>query len=73
VDAWIDQAGSSTSSAQQQELYCKIATQINADVPVIPLFEHLVISAYRARLQNFAVSPGPSNFTTGSENWWLRP
>lgn len=73
VDAWIDQAIATTQDEQQQELYCKVAGQINRDLPVVPLFEHLIISAYRSQLQNLAVSPGPANFTVGSQNWWLRP
>ncbi len=73
VDTWIDQALSSTSSEQQQELLCKIAEQVNQDVPVIPIYEHLIVSAHQARLQNFIISPGPANFTFNSQDWWLRP
>ena len=73
VDAWIDQSLSITNSDQQQELFCKIAEQINKDVPVIAIYEHLLVSAHRDRLNNFVVSPGPANFTLGSQNWWLSP
>jgi peptide/nickel transport system substrate-binding protein len=73
VDAWIDQAFTITNSQQQQDLLCKIAEQINKDAPVIPLYEHLIVSARLARLQNFVISPGPANFTFESQNWWLKP
>lgn len=73
VDAWIDEAGSITDVAQRQALYCKVAKQINADLPRVFLYERLLITGYRTHLQNFRVSPGPNDFTTGSANWWIKP
>jgi peptide/nickel transport system substrate-binding protein len=73
VDDWIDQALGSTSSQQQEELFCQIIERVNQDLPVIPLYEHLMVNAYLSRLQNFAVSTGPANFTYGSQDWWFRP
>lgn len=73
VDAWIDEAAGLTDVAARKELYCKVAEQINKDIPRIYLYERLVLSGYRTNLQNFQVSPGPADFTVGSQNWWLKP
>ncbi len=72
VDAWIDEAAGITDVAQRRELYCKVAEQINKDLPRIFLYERLLITGVRDEVQNFAVSPGPNDFTTGSANWWIK-
>ncbi len=73
VDAAIDEAASITDVAARQALYCQVAEQINKDLPRLFLYERLLLSGYNTKLQNFKVSPGPSDFTFGSENWWLQP
>jgi len=73
VDQWIDDAAYTTDMKTRQELYCKVAAQINQDIPRIYLYERLLISGFRTRLQNFVVSPGASDFAWGSENWWIKP
>lgn len=73
VDAWIDEAGSIANVAERQALYCQVTEQINKDAPRVYLYERLLITGYRTHLQNFRVSPGPNDFTTGSANWWIKP
>ncbi len=73
VDAWIDEAAGITDTEARKELYCKVAEQINKDIPREFLYERMLISGYRTNLQNFRVSPGPSDFTVGSQDWWLKP
>jgi peptide/nickel transport system substrate-binding protein len=73
VDIWLDTAARSTDLAQRWELYCKVAAQINQDLPRIFLYERQFIAAYRNHLQNYTVSPGMTVYTQGSQNWWLRP
>jgi peptide/nickel transport system substrate-binding protein len=73
VDGWIDEAAAITDVEQRRELYCQVAAQINEDLPRLFLYERLLLTAYNDRIQNFKVSPGPSDFTFQSENWWLKP
>lgn len=73
VDGWIDDASYITDVNARRELYCKVAEQINKDIPRVYLYERLLISGYRENLQNFKVSPGPSDFAWGSQDWWLKP
>lgn len=72
VDAWIDEAAGITDVDARRALYCQVAEQINNDLPRLFLYERLLLTAYRTNLQNFQVSPGPSDFTVGSQNWWLQ-
>lgn len=72
VDGWIDEAAGVADPAVRREAYCKVAAQINQDLPRIFLYERLLITGYRTQLQNFRVSPGPNDFTTGSANWWIK-
>lgn len=72
VDQWIDEAASTTDLSQRRELYCKIAKQINQDLPRVFLYERLIVSGYRESLQNFHVSPGYADFTIDSQDWWLK-
>ncbi len=72
VDQWIDDAAFSPSMDERKELYCKIAEQINKDLPRVFLYERLILSGYRENLQNFRVSPGYADFTIDSQNWWLK-
>ncbi len=71
VDAWIDEAASITDPAARRDLYCKVAEQINKDIPRAFLYERLLLTGVRTNLQNFTVSPGPADFTWGSADWWL--
>ncbi|MCA1954817.1 MAG: peptide ABC transporter substrate-binding protein [Anaerolinea sp.] len=72
VDQWLDDAAVITNTEARRELYCKVAEQLNKDIPRAYLYERLLLSGYRVELQNLRVSPGPSDFTWGSQNWWLR-
>jgi peptide/nickel transport system substrate-binding protein len=72
VDGWIDEAAGVADPAARREAYCKVAAQINQDLPRLFLYERLLITGYRTQLQNFRVSPGPNDFTTGSANWWIK-
>jgi peptide/nickel transport system substrate-binding protein len=72
LDRWIDDAAAVTDVKTRQELYCQVAEQINTDLPRIFLYERLLMTGYRSEVQNFLVSPGPADFTTGSANWWIR-
>lgn len=73
VDKWIDDAAVNPDQAARREAYCKVAEQINKDLPRIFLYERMVISGYREQLQNFRVSPGYADMTLDSQNWWLKP
>lgn len=73
VDAWLDEAYGLTDNNARKELYCKVAEQINKDIPRIYLYERLLLSGNRVELQNFKVSPAAMDFTWGSQNWWLKP
>lgn len=73
VDAWLDEAYGLTDNNARKELYCKVAEQINKDLPRIYLYERLLLSGNRVELQNFKVSPAAMDFTWGSQNWWLKP
>ena len=72
VDGWIDEAAGTTDVAARQALYCQVAEQINKDLPRIFLYERLLITGVRDEVQNFTVSPGPNDFTTGSADWWIQ-
>lgn len=71
VDGWIDEAASITDVEQRKALYCQVAEQINKDLPRAFLYERLLLTGYRTEVQNFTVSPGPSDFTWGAADWWL--
>lgn len=73
VDKAIDDASATTDVAARKNLYCKVATQVNKDLPRVFLYERLLISGYRANLQNFQVSSSFTDFTIDSQNWWLKP
>jgi peptide/nickel transport system substrate-binding protein len=73
VDKAIDDASATTDINKRKELYCQVATQINKDIPRVFLYERLIISGYRKNLQNFQVSSSYTDFTYGSQNWWLKP
>lgn len=72
VDEWIDNAATNPSMDERRALYCKVAEQINKDLPRVFLYERLILSGYREGLQNFRVSPGYADFTIDSQNWWLK-
>jgi peptide/nickel transport system substrate-binding protein len=73
VDALIDEGAFSADQEARREAYCKVAEQINKDIPRVFLYERMVISGYREQLQNFRVSPGYADMTLDSQNWWLLP
>ena len=54
-------------------MFCKAAQLINDDLPRLFLYERLLVDGYNTKVQNFKVSPGASDFTFQSENWWLKP
>ncbi|MGL4648584.1 MAG: ABC transporter substrate-binding protein, partial [Caldilineaceae bacterium] len=71
ADAAID-AGAAVSDIEARRAeYCIVAEAVNAELPRVFLYERLLITGFRTELQNFQVSPGPADFTTGSANWWL--
>ena len=72
MDGWIDEAASITDVAQRKALYCKVAEQINKDMPRLYLYERLLLTGYRDSVQNFKVSPSASDFTWGAADWWLK-
>lgn len=72
VDEWIDAAATNPNMDERRALYCKVAEQINKDLPRVFLYERLILSGYREALQNFRVSPGYADFTIDSQNWWLK-
>jgi peptide/nickel transport system substrate-binding protein len=71
VDGWIDEASGIADVAQRRDIYCKVAEQINKDLPRDFLFERLLVTGYNTKLQNFRVSPGASDFAVSSADWWL--
>ena len=71
-DAAIDEAASLTDLDARRELFCTAAELINQDLPRLFLYERLLVNGYNTRLQNFKVSPGPSDFTFESQNWWIQ-
>lgn len=73
VDDWIDAIAGTADVDALRELYCNIVQQINADVPVVFLYERAWVAGYRQALQNLQLSPGPASIALGSENWWIRP
>lgn len=73
VDALIDDAAFNADQDARREAYCKVAEQINNDVPRVFLYERMVISGYREQLQNFRVSAGYADMTLDSQIWWLQP
>ncbi len=72
IDTWIDDAAFNPNQEERHDLYCKIAEQLNKDLPRVFLYERLILSGYRDNLQNFRVSPGFADFTIDSQNWWLK-
>jgi peptide/nickel transport system substrate-binding protein len=73
VDTWIDDGAFNADTEVRREAYCKVAAQINQDLPRVFLYERMIISGYRDNLQNFRVSPGFADMTIDSQNWWLKP
>ncbi len=71
VDQWIDEAALITDTAKRKELYCKVAKQINQDIPRIYLYERLSITAHRIEFHNLTISPSFVDFAWGAQNWWL--
>lgn len=71
VDQWIDEAASLASMEKRKDLYCKVAEQINKDLPRLFLYERLILTGYRETLRNFRVSPGYASFTIDSQDWWM--
>lgn len=72
VDAWLDEASTTTDMAKRAELYCKAASQINKDIPRIFLYERLLLSGYNKTLQNFQISPSFVDLSWDTQNWWLK-
>lgn len=71
IDQWIDEAAVTTDTALRQELYCKVAEQINKDIPRIYLYERLSITAHRQEFHNLRISPSFVDFAWGAQDWWL--
>jgi len=73
VDGWLDEAAHTMDEGRRNELICKALEQIAEDMPVVYLYESLLVSGYNERLQNLRMVPGPGIFTYGSQDWWVRP
>ncbi len=73
IDAWIDEAAHLTSAGARRDLYCKVAAQINSDLPRIFIYERPALSGYREELQNFSLSSGFAGLSVASQIWWLQP
>ncbi|WP_448337808.1 peptide ABC transporter substrate-binding protein [Chloroflexus aurantiacus] len=71
VDTWIDEAAIVMDQAARKELYCKVATQINQDLPRIFLYERLSITAHRQEFHNLTISPSFVDFAWAAQDWWL--
>lgn len=71
-DAAVDAAASLTDQDARSDLFCTAAELINQDLPRLFLYERLLVNGFNTRLQNFKVSPGPSDFTFESQNWWIQ-
>ncbi|PWH13733.1 MAG: ABC transporter substrate-binding protein [Anaerolineae bacterium] len=71
VDKWIDEAAVSMDLQTRKTLYCKVAEQINKDLPRIYLYERLSISGHRKEFHNLTISPSFVDFAWGAQNWWL--
>ena len=73
VDKWIDDAAAATDREGAPGAYCKVAEAINKDLPrIFAVRAPADRPACATEVQNFKVSPGPADFTTGSANWWLK-
>ncbi|MEW6286345.1 MAG: peptide ABC transporter substrate-binding protein [Chloroflexota bacterium] len=73
VSAWIDESFGTTDIEKRHEFYCKIAEQINKDIPRIFLYDRLSITAHRVEFHNLTISPSFVDFAWNSQNWWLEP
>ena len=73
VSAWIDEASVTTDNTKRHELFCKIAEQINKDIPRIYLYDRLSITAYRTEFHNLVISPSFVDFAWNAKDWWLEP
>ncbi|NWF65086.1 MAG: peptide ABC transporter substrate-binding protein [Chloroflexi bacterium] len=73
VSAWIDDAFVTTDDAQRHEFFCKVAEQINKDIPRIYLYDRLSITAYRTEFHNLVISPSFVDFAWNAQEWWLEP
>jgi peptide/nickel transport system substrate-binding protein len=72
VDAMLDKTYKMTDNNARRDMYCKIAAQINKDIPRAYLYERLLLSGFRTELKNFKVSPAAMDFTWGSQDWQLQ-
>lgn len=73
VSKWIEESFSTTDIAKRHELYCKIASQINKEIPRIYLYDRLSITAHRVEFHGLSISPSFVDFAWNSQNWWLEP
>lgn len=71
-DALLADAAASPDLGQRQAIYCQAVALVNAELPRVVLYNRLLISAYRARVQNFNPSPGTIGFAYGVQNWTLK-
>ncbi len=70
-DALLAQAAATSDLDQRRAIYCQAAALVNAELPRVVLYNRLLISAYRGRVQNFNPSPGIMGFAYGAQNWTL--
>jgi peptide/nickel transport system substrate-binding protein len=65
----LDQADRVLDAAQRARVLNRADRQIAKDVPVIPLYQSVVITAHRTTLRNFTLNP--FNGFQSAEDWWL--
>jgi peptide/nickel transport system substrate-binding protein len=57
--------------AQRKQIYCDAVKLWTDDVPVIPLFQRLVVTVARSNLANFRPTPTVTPETWNAWGWWI--
>ena len=70
-DARLADAAAAPDLDQRRAIYCQAAALVSAELPRVVLYNRLLISAYRMRVQNFNPSPGIMGFAYGAPHWKL--
>jgi peptide/nickel transport system substrate-binding protein len=72
VDGLIQEASTIVDRKKRTEVYARIQRLILADMPTVPLWEDLQLSAYRAEFENLFPYPD-ARFVTLRETWKRSP
>jgi ABC-type transport system substrate-binding protein len=70
VDEWLEQARMSTDQKQRQAMYYQVQEQINADLPVGPMFWRPNPLVAHAKFGN--VQPSVIHTYGGVHNWCVK-